>query len=267
MQFDVSIIIVQTFEAELIRQTLRTLRKAAPKVSYEIIIADNRPADGFAAFIAPEFPEVKVLPQAANNGFGAGMNSAAKVAKGEYLLILNPDIVVGEGSIEKLVETLRGDDSIGLVAPRLQNADGTLQYSCALFPEWYVPILRRTPLGKTAWGKAELDRIFLYNQSHDELSEIDWAMGSAMMISAKLFFELGGFDERFFMYYEDTDLCRRVKQRGLKVMYQPEARMVHYLRRASADGGLLRQLTSRYTWYHLISGFKYFSKHGKAKKE
>lgn len=258
---DMSILIVHTHEFRIARQTLRNLRRAAPRLVCEIIVIDNNPSAGFGNMLVREFPEVRYVPLVRNKGFGAAMNEGLRRARGETVFIFNPDLAPHSGSFETLHAKLLSDDSIGILAPQLQNPDGTLQYSAFLHPTLLIPLLRRTAMGKTCWGIKRLAKFQLRTRLHEPLVDVGWVMGSAMLARREDMLTLGGFDEDFFMYYEDADLCRRMQKMGKRVVYFSGAHMVHYHRRASADGSFLRQLVNKYTWWHTRSAFLYAIKH------
>ncbi len=258
---DLSILIVHTFEKRLVRQTLRSLRRAAPKLVIEVIVIDNNPAAGMVDILRREFPEVRYVAMDKNRGFGSAMNAGIRIAKGTYTLIFNPDIIVAPGTLEALFAYMETNPHVGIVGPRLNNPDGTLQYSCYRFYEPMVPVYRRTPLGKTTRGAAAIDRFLMKDFDHAVSAEVDWLMGSALFTRSAALAEVGHFDDRFFMYLEDSDLCRRFWEAGHKVVYNPEVSMVHYHRRASGDGTLLQQLFSRLTREHIKSAIKYFRKY------
>lgn len=257
---DVSILIVHTFEQRLIRQTLRGLRRAAPQLFVEVLVIDNNPAAGIATMLKREFPEVRYFAKM-NDGFGSAMNVGIKHARGKYILIFNPDIILSPTALEGLFAYMESHPQVGIVGPKLLNADGSLQYSCNRFHDPLVPILRRTPLGRLAWGQRIVDRFLMKDADHDQVQEVDWLMGSALFTRAAALQQAGVFDERFFMYFEDTDLCWRFWEAGYQVIYNPEAVMIHYHRRASADGSVFRQLRSPLTWRHIESAYKFFRKH------
>ena len=257
---DVSILIVHTFEARLIRQTLRGLRRAAPELHLEVLVIDNNAAAGVAAMLRREFPEVRYFAKS-NQGFGSAMNVGIKHARGKYILIFNPDIIISAGALEKLFHYMVANPQVGIVGPKLLNADGSLQYSCSRYHEPLVPVLRRTPLGRLAWGRKIVERFLMQDVDHSHTLEVDWLMGSALFARSQALKQVGSFDERFFMYFEDTDLCWRFWEAGYKVVYFPGAVMVHYHRRASADGSIFRQLLSPLTWRHIDSAYKFFRKH------
>ncbi len=260
---DLSVLIVHTFERDLVRQTLRALRRASPQLVYEVIVIDNNPAAGLESVLQHEFPFVRYFPQTHNAGFGASMNVGIQASKGKYVLVFNPDIITSQGALETLFEYMETHPQVGMVGPKLLNADGTLQYSCYRAPLPLVPILRRTPLGKLPFGKRMIDHFLMKDVSHDDTMEVDWIMGSAMFIRRSVLAAIGNFDERFFMYFEDTDLCRRTWEKGFKVVYHPRASMVHYHRRASADGSLFQQLFNPLTRRHIQSAIKYFLKYAR----
>ncbi len=257
---DVSILIVHTFELRLIRQTLRGLRRAAPQLQIEVLVIDNNPGAGLVDMLKAEFPEVRYFAKR-NQGFGSAMNVGLQHALGKYILIFNPDIIISPGALEKMFAYMEAHPQVGTLGPKLLNADGSLQYSCYRYHEPLVPILRRTPLGRLPWGQKTIERFLMQDVDHAQTLEVDWIMGSAMFTRAAALAKTGCFDERFFMYFEDTDLCWRMWEAGYTVIYYPEAVMVHYHRRASADGSIFQQLRSPLTWRHIQSAYKFFRKH------
>lgn len=261
MSVDVSILIVHTFEKSLVRQTLRGLRRAAPRVSVEVIVIDNNPKAGMGELLRREFPEAKYVAMKANVGFGAAMNQGIAAASGRYVLIFNPDIVVTPGSLEELVRYMDENPQVGMCGPQLLNPDGSLQHSCYRLPSALLPAYRRTPLGRLGRGKRIVEHYLMIHDDHTETMDVDSLIGAALFTRRTALDQVGVFDERFFMYYEDNDLCRRFWERGHRVVYHPGARMVHYHRRASADGNLFSQLFSRFAWIQIHSFLKYSRKY------
>ncbi len=257
--FDVAIVMV-TFN-KLIPGCLASVRRAieaAAPLKVAFVLVDN----GSTAFnpdvAAEEIPGAIVIRQP-NRGFGNGCNrGAAEVDAGAYLF-LNPDTVMHDPrAISTLHAFLRAHPRAGIVAPRLRYPDGTLQETCRRFPTWYVPFLRRTSLSARPRLKRELDRFLMRNYDHAVPRLVDWAQGSALLMDGPLFRRLGGFDERYFMYYEDVDLCRRAWLAGRPVYYVPSAEITHEYARDSMAGGVLRSLFRRRTAReHLKSWLKY----------
>ena len=149
-----SIIILNYKSSGLTRECLRGLLAADLKLDHEIIVVDNNSEDNIGAILTKEFPQVKFIELEVNRGYAAGNNAGIKQAQGEYILILNPDITVFAGQIEKLVDFMENNSRVGLAGPRLVNPDGSLQYSCYKFPKFLLPLYRRTWLGKQLKRKA-----------------------------------------------------------------------------------------------------------------
>lgn len=258
---DVSILIVHTYEKRLLRQTLKGIYRAAPQLRFEILVVDNNPAEGFGDVLVEEFPEVRHIPLERNVGFGAAMNRGIEASSGRYVLIFNPDIVVQPGSLEILMTFMDAHPDVGMCGPRLHNPDGTLQHSCYRLPQLMTPAYRRTFLGKMPRGRRAIAHYLMLDDTHDQTMDVDSLMGAALFTRRKMLEEIGLFDERFFMYYEDNDLCRRFWEHGYRVVYHPESMMTHYHRRASADGSFFQQLFSRFAWIQIHSALKFFWKY------
>ena len=257
---DLSILIVNYKNKAKTLRCVESIRRAdLAGLDYEIIIVDNNSGDGTIADLKLKYPEVKCLQSERNRGMGGGNNLAARGAVGEFLLILNNDTLVKTDSIKQLIDFYRSGQGVGLVGPSLRYPDGRLQSTCLRFPGILTPLYRRTFLGQFA--KRHLDRFLYADYDHQSVKEVDWVQGSAMLIKRSLFEELSGFDERFFMYFEDIDLCRRIWQTGLKVFYYPKSEMIHDHTRASAnDRWFLAPFTNRLSQIHLASWIKYFIK-------
>jgi GT2 family glycosyltransferase len=259
---DLSIIIVNYKSADKTLKCLSAIKSAdLAGIEHEIIVVDNYSNDDGLQKIKDRHPEVAILENKANLGMGAGNNAGAKLAKGEYLLVLNPDTYLGINSIKTMLAYIKVHNEAGLIGPRLNNPDGTLQYTCMRFPKFFTPLLRRTFLGRFA--PEHIDRFLMKDYDHREAREADWIMGSCLLIRKKIFDDLGGFDGRFFMYFEDTDLCRRIWQAGFKIIYMPLAEGVHDHGRASArEHWYVAPFTNRLARAHIASWVKYFWKWG-----
>ncbi|OGL94853.1 hypothetical protein A2348_05190 [Candidatus Uhrbacteria bacterium RIFOXYB12_FULL_58_10] len=258
---DISIIIVGFKNARLVRQTLKGIRRAAPTVSCEVLISENDPT-GATAHVAKEFPEVRVLNNEKNLGFGLAMNRGIEAAGGRYILVFNPDIVVLPGAFEELVRYLDANPGVGIVGPRLRNPDGGLQLSCYRFMEPITVLYRRLPfIRRIRAVRRHLDEYTLADWDHASTREVDYLLGAAMMVRRDALQKVGGFDPKYFMYFEDQDLCRRFWKAGWKVVYHPAAELVHYHRRETADGNFFRQLLHPLTRIQIKSAVYYFYKY------
>jgi len=264
---ELSILIVHYNTPGLLRQTLKGIRRAAPNFVYEIILIDNNPHCRVDKEVRREFPEVRIVKTAKNLGFGGGMNYAIEHARGTYCLIFNPDIVVLPGSLETLVQHLRDNPDVGAVGPQLLHPDKTVQFSCYQFMKPSIILYRRIPLLKyLPFAKREIDAYLMSDWDHNELRDVDYLLGAAICVRRKLLEEIGGFDPNFFMYFEDQDLCHRIWKTGQKVQYLPLAKMIHYHRRETAEGGLVKQVCNPLTRTQLKSAVYYYKKHRKASK-
>ncbi len=262
---DLSIIIVNYKSSDKTIKCVNSIQKFdLGDILFEIIIVDNKPENNELSEIKNSFKNLGIninyIQSKKNLGMGGGNNLGIESASGKYILILNPDIIVKKDSIKILYNYLKNSKEVGIVGPKLIYPNGDLQYSC--FRGWkkYTPFLRRTFLGKIF--KKQLNGFLMKDKDHDKVMTADWIMGSCLMFEKKILDDIdGGFDERFFMYFEDTDLCRRIKQLGKKVVYNPESVVVHNHGRESArEAWYISPFVSKLTREHIKSYIKYFLK-------
>jgi N-acetylglucosaminyl-diphospho-decaprenol L-rhamnosyltransferase len=194
----------------------------------EIIVVDNACTDGSTEAVARAEPSVVVHSTGGNLGFGSGANRGAAIATGDVLLVMNPDTVAEPGMVKVLVEALERDHGIGVIGPRVENPDGTTYPSARAFPALGVAV-GHAFLGFLAPSNRFSRRYKLLDWDHNTGRDVDWVSGTAMMIRRELWDDLGGFDEGYFMYVEDVDLCWRSWRAGWRVTYEPDARLVHVI--------------------------------------
>lgn len=260
---DLSIIIVTYNQFDKVRACLSSvLASHLNGITYEIIVVDNASPEGDIKSLSLDFPGVKFISSPVNLGMGAGNNLGARSAAGDFLLILNPDTELHNNAIKVMLDHLKSDAQSGIIGPKLIYPDGERQTSCYQFPNLLMPFFRRTFLGRLM--PRYLHSYLMTDSDFDEVQKVEgWIMGSCLMLRADLFRKLGGFDERFFMYFEDTDLCKRISRSGLDVIYQPNAVVIHHHGRASAKNHWLWSiLTNRMARIHLASYLNYFFKWG-----
>ena len=227
----------------------------------EVIVVDNNSTDNSVAFLRSDFPEVTVIDNPRNQGLAAGVNLALRAAKGKYCLLLNPDIIALPGSIMTLVDFISNHQDVGMLGGQLLSPNGSVQYSCFRFYKLSTIIYRRTILGRTRWGKREINRFLMRDFDRTQVRDVDWLMGSCLLLRTAAIAEVGGMDERFFLYFEDVDWCRRFWQAGWRVIYVPQARFSHFHQRASRRGTIGGPFTNWATREHIRSAIKYFSKY------
>ncbi|OGI16400.1 MAG: hypothetical protein A3J63_01810 [Candidatus Moranbacteria bacterium RIFCSPHIGHO2_02_FULL_40_12b] len=247
---------------ELLKLCIKSIRRNVKNVNYELIVTDSATEEETELMMREEFPGIKFFPSRINIGFQGMVKKSIEQSQGEYLLLLNNDIIVRENSVEAILEFMKKNPDVGIAGPQLLNFNDTLQYSCFRFYKPITILYRRTFLGKFSFAKKHLDWFLMKDYDHKKIKEVDWLMGSALLVSRKAVSKAGLMDPRFFMYMEDVDWCRRFWENGYKVIYYPEAKMYHYHGKASAKGGFIGSLLfNKLTWIHINSAIKYFKKY------
>lgn len=259
----VSIIIVNYNQKNLLKNCLNNILKAGISIDYEIIIIDNNSNDNSKEFLSKlniGNININIVLNNHNKGYASANNQGIKLSERDYILCLNPDVIVLPNSIEILYKFLKKHDNAGIVGPQLLNPDKTIQHSCCRFPRLYTPVIRRTFLQKLPLFKKEIQRYLMHDFDHKSTRQVDWLIGACIMIKKKVLNDIGIFDNRFFLYFEDVDLARRVWKAGYKVYYHPKAVMIHFHQRLSASKHVFSSLLTKVTWIHISSALKYFSK-------
>lgn len=247
---------------ELLKLCLESVIQNVQGIKYEIIVADSETQEETEIMMREEFPEVKFFAFAKNVGFQVLFKKGMSEASADYVLALNSDIIVTPQSVEKIYDFVRNRKDIGIAGPKLLNFNGTLQNSCFRFYKPVTVIYRRTFLRQFGFAKRHLDWFLMKDYDHLAPREVDWVMGSALLISKKAADDIGPMDPQFFMYMEDVDWCRRFWEKGYKVFYYPPSVMNHYHGKGSARGGFLYSIFfNRLTWVHIRSAYKYFKKY------
>ncbi|MAF36852.1 hypothetical protein CL622_07075 [archaeon] len=265
---DLSVVIVNYGQVGLVKQCLKGIRNAGWQFYFEVFVVMNGPDDGCAQMVSQEFPRVKTLHTKGTIGLGEANNMGIKSSIGKHILILNPDVAIESRVIENMIDYLDNNLEVGLVAPKLLNPDQSLQHSTYRFPNLFTPLYRRTWLGKTKAGRKGLASYLMTDWDHGANRSVDWLLGACLLIRRQDLNQVGDFDKRFKLYFEDVDLCRRFWEQNKKVVYLADINLVHYHHRESAKWSLLRSLFSRVTWLHLASAVKYFWKYrGKSARQ
>lgn len=260
---DLSIIILNYKQKGLVKYCLKNLLSLDIPLSHEIIVVDNASADGTGEMIKNEFMGVKLIEAKTNQGFSAGNNLGINKAQGKYLLILNPDLTILSDAILKLYRFMEDHPEVGMSGPKILNPDASLQYTCSRFPDWRLPFYRRTFLSKTKTGQKWSEYYLMTDWDHQSNRPVDWLFGACLMVRKSALEKVGRLDERFFLYMEDLDWCRRFWEQGFEVWYVAGAKVIHYHQRLSAEVSILWSLFSKTARIHLISWLKYFFKYWK----
>jgi len=226
---DLSIIVVNFNVKEFLKNLLDSIKKASQNFSLEIIVVDNASDDGSVEMIKDKFPEIILIENKSNLGFGKANNQGLKIAKGKFILLINPDTLVAEDTFVKMIDFFNANPDTGMAGCKILNPDGTLQLACRRsFPGPWTAFTKVTGLS-TLFPKSKL--FAKYNLTYldeNQTYEVDAISGSFMMLRKEVYEKVGGFDEQFFMYGEDLDLCYRIQKAGYKIYYVHTTQIIHY---------------------------------------
>jgi GT2 family glycosyltransferase len=240
---DCSIIIVNWNVCALLRRCLAGLPEAVgPDIRTEVIVVDNASHDGSVAMVRAEFPAVRLLANRENRGFAGGNNQGMAAGRGRTLLLLNPDTEPAPGALAAMLATLDSAPGIGMVGPRLLNPDGSTQPSRRRFPTLVTALIESTPLQPYFPDHPLLRRYYVADRPATERQDVDWITGACMLVRRAVVQQVGGFDERYFMYSEELDWCRRIREAGWRIVYEPAAAVVHHEGQSSAQDVPARHL-------------------------
>ena len=251
---DTAVIVVSYNTRDLTLQAVASARKATDGLDARVIVADNGSADGTVEAVRAAYPEVTILENPDNPGYGAAINRAASAQRSTHLCAMNADVVLEPGSLQKLRRFLAMNRSCGLVGPALAYPDGRPQRSAKRFPTLGLALGEILALHALAPDNRWVRRFYYEDQDLTRDAEVDTVSGSVMMLRAEAFETVRGFDEEFRMYFEETDLCRRLRDGGHSVAFCPGARAVH------RHGASTRQTSVRQVEYY-VSYVRYFRKH------
>jgi len=228
---DLSVVIVNWNVRNLLRRCLHSVL-ADPQVRIEVIVVDNCSTDGSAQMVRAEFPQVHLIANADNRGFTAANNQGIGVSQGRYVLLLNPDAEVVDDALATMVAFADAHPDVGVVGPQLLNPDGSVQSSRRRFPTLATAFFESTWLQPYA-PRRLLRRYYVLDRPDDEVQDVDWVDGAALMARREAIEQVGLLDEGFFMYSEELDWCRRFRDGGWRVVYLPTARIVHHRGKSS----------------------------------
>ncbi len=224
---ELSVSVVSYRTPVLLRRCLSALEAERAHLDLEVTVVDNALSDGSAEMVRQEFPWVRLICNERNVGFGAAHNQAMRAAKGRYLLVLNSDASPLPGALRTLVDFLETHPRVAVAGPKLRYPDGTVQPSRRRFPTLATLFLESTQLQRLSADNGVLHRYYVADRSDDELQEVDWLVGACLCVRASAARDVGLFDERFFMYSEELDWCRRFHAAGWSVAYVPSAEVLH----------------------------------------
>jgi len=261
--YDLSVVVVSYNTRDILRRCLQHLHECSDGLSLEILVVDNASRDGSTKMLEQDFPETKVIQSDINLGFAAANNRALRLAHGRYILLLNSDAFLRPGALRNAIDHMDREPEVGLGGGRLINEDGSWQPSARAFPSIVNDFLilsglashypRSRFFGRPEWTWA----------NPMEAANVDWVPGAFAIIRPEVLAKTGIFDEAFFLYYEEVDLCQRIKALGYKVSYWPDVVVVHLGGESSKTlpGAVLSCFGSQVTLWSLRSKFLYYRKH------
>lgn len=223
-----------------------------------IVVNNNADSDAVRSFeekIAGQ--SITLIHTGGNLGYGRGNNLGAKSAQGKYLLIINPDNRLEPNALATMVQYLGEHPDVGVVGPKLVFPDGSIRDSYRTFPHPFDVFIKRTPLRR--FFPQRMKTYLQQDQNPHAIRNVDWMCGACVLFPRKLYEELRGFDERFFLFFEDCDLCRRVWEKRFRVVYLPTA-VAHDNEQRLSAGGIVSFFTKKTVRAHVASAIKYFWK-------
>jgi GT2 family glycosyltransferase len=252
---ELSISLVAYNQRHYLERMLPALVEATKLAPTEILVVDHRSQDGTAAYLRDNFPAVHVTRNDSRAGYGENHNRNLRRACGRYFVIMNTDILVQPDSFVRLRDYLEKNPDVGMVSPKMLNEDGTIQGLNKRFPTVWDLFLRRfVPRGIRKRFQDRLDRYEMKDCGYDTGYDVEFVSGSFMFCRTNRLRDVGGFDPRYFLYFEDVDLCRRM-QRLCRTSYCPEVSAVHLWERSAHKNWV-------YTYYFMRSALTYFNRWG-----
>jgi GT2 family glycosyltransferase len=251
---EISVIIVNWNTRELLAGCLESVAATLRGVLHEVIVVDNASTDGSVAMLRESFPAVIVIENAANRGFGAANNQALAIMRGRYALLLNSDAVLTAHAAAELLACLENRPDAAMACGQLLNADGSRQNSIAAFPS-LLTLLANMPLLEFLFPRRFPGKRRTYRQP----LEVDSGVGACLMVRREAIVDVGGFDERYFFFFEETDWAYRMRRAGWKVLHCPAA-LIYHLQGQSIGHNVRSRIEfyrSRYQFFRKWSGHPY----------
>ena len=228
--FTLSIVIVNYNKGALILSCLDSILKTSEGLPLDVIVVDNASSDGIAEVLPNRYPQVRLIVNSVNLGFAKAANQALATTQGLYILLLNPDTVVMEGALRTLVGYLEANPEIGALGPQMVGPDGIVQLSCRRFPGYSTALFGHYSLLTRWFPQNPFSRRYLLSDwDHRTVRAVDWVSGACLMTRRDVLERVGFLDEQFFLFNEDVDWCKRIRDAGWKVVYVPEARVIHHI--------------------------------------
>ena len=253
---DLSCIIVNYNNSEPLKDCLESIYKTVHGITFEVIVVDNSEEDPGLEALKSSSPKTQFISNSSNVGFSKANNQAAQIAHGDILVFLNPDTILSKDALASMCRHVQSHPEIGALGPKVVNTDGSLQYSCRRYPTVWTGLFNRySTLSRLFPNNRFTSQYLMFDFDHNKIRQVDWLSGCCLMVSKKAFDAVGGFDENYFLFNEDVDLCRMINQAGMEVLYFPEATVIHKISTSNSKTST-RVIVQRH-----LGMMHYFKKH------
>lgn len=252
---ELSIIIVSWNVKKELITALKSIQEYSPRCDFETIVIDNASTDGTSEMISGDFPDVITIENKENRGFAAANNQGIEKSQGQYILLLNPDTILHSGSLDLLINFMDRNEDVGACGPKLLNADGTVQRSVRRFPTFRAALYRHTILNLVGLFRGQYRKWLMKDFTYDVQADVCQLMGAALLIRNSIIRQVGAMDEAFFMYFEEVDLCYRIRQAGWRIVFNPEVVITHI------GGSSAEQIPAQKQVMMFMSMLAFFKKH------
>jgi GT2 family glycosyltransferase len=261
--FDISIVIVSFNTRDLLRECLLSVFGTAASLRIQVIVVDNASTDGSPSMVEREFPDAVLIRSEVNLGFGRANNLGFESALGRYVVLLNSDAFLTAGSLQRSVAHMDANPRAAIGGGRLIGTDGSLQPSARMFPTVLNDLIVLSGFAARFPRSSFFGRFDRTWANEHEPAEVDWVPGAYSIIRAEALADVGRFDPRFFLYYEEVDLCRRMKEKGYSVWYWPDVAVVHIGGESSRQVPSLEisRTGAQLTLWRMRSMLLYYRKH------
>ena len=226
-QPELSFVLVNYKVGRQLAECVQSLQRVQNDLVCELIVVDNSPPDASSLPADSGLRNLRVISSPQNFGYAAACNLGARACRAPYIWFLNPDVRYVSGSVSRLLEWLDRNPWAALAGPRVLNPDGTRQFSCRSFPTWTTSFSHRDSVLTRAFPANPLSQNYLQTNLDGKPTAVDWASGCCLLVRRAVFEELGGFDEGYFLFFEDVDLAHRLKRRGGQCVYYPDVQFTH----------------------------------------
>jgi N-acetylglucosaminyl-diphospho-decaprenol L-rhamnosyltransferase len=250
---ELSIVIISWNVRDLLHRCLASI--SLDSRSAEIIVVDNASHDGSPEMVQAQFPHVRLVANQENRGFTVANNQGLALSHGRYLLLLNPDTEVVGDALDTMLRHIEAHPLIGALGPQIRYPDGTLQSSRRRFPTLATALVESTVVQEWWADNSILRRYYMSDTPDDAIQPADWVIGACLLVRRQVYEQIGGLDEGFFMYSEELDWCKRIKDAGWQVVYLPTATVIHH------EGKSSEQVLPARHIYFQTSKVRYFRKH------